>query len=391
MGVRRRPPPATLVGVEPGDTAFPGLVGHERVCGLLTRAIQRGRLHHGLLLVGPRGVGKSTLARGLGCALHCPVQPGVGCGECVQCRRVLDDHHTDVVRIEPKKDSKSGTIDTASAKALATSIHNAPYESPAHLVIIKPADKLYDNAANALLKAIEEPPPGVHFALLTSNVRGVLPTIQSRCIELRLSGLPDEQVAEVLDRHVAERGLSLDPDRRRVAIELAQGSPGEAIKLATDEGLDQLRAVLAAAVRAADEGPVAVFAGERSRLWSAWNEAVRSLPFETEEEEEEAVVVVRGKKPGGARKKKPKKPKDSELKTPARQRETAIRLTDLWLLHLRERLRGRPGLADVPTTRRESSRDLTRSIQIVQGLQDSIQQNPNVRLALEQALLELSA
>ncbi len=391
-GVRRGPAPATLNAVEPGDIAFPGLVGHERVCGLLTRAIQRGRLHHGLMIVGNRGVGKSTLARGLGCALLCETRPGVGCGQCVPCRRVLGDHHTDVVRLEPKKGQKSSTIDTESAKRIANSIHQAPYESAAHLVIVRPADQLHLNAANALLKSIEEPPPGVHFALLTSNVRAVLPTIQSRCIELRLAPLPDAQVAEVLDRDLARRGIEVDPNRRRVAIELAQGSPGVAIELAIDEGLDQLRAVLAAAVRAADEGPPAIFAGDRSRLWSAWSDAVRAQPWDDgeEDEEEEVVVVVKGKKKT-ARKKKAKKPKDSELNSPARQRQAAIRLTDLWLLHLRERLRGREGLAGVPANRRESSAALAHSIQIVQTLQDSIQKNPNVRLALEQALLELSA
>ncbi|MCA9686637.1 MAG: AAA family ATPase, partial [Myxococcales bacterium] len=138
-----------------GPASFPGVIGHERVITMLSRAIARKRLHHGLVFSGPPGIGKGALARGLACALNCPVAPALGCGSCDGCRRILTGRHTDLRRLEGE--GKSQTVTAAAARETALRAQHAPFEAPAHVIIIDPADRMHPAAAAALLKAIEEP------------------------------------------------------------------------------------------------------------------------------------------------------------------------------------------------------------------------------------------
>ncbi|HEY8379651.1 MAG TPA: hypothetical protein VIK91_24330, partial [Nannocystis sp.] len=205
-----QPPDPSVPG--PGSAPAPagalcGVRGHEGAQAAVLRALARGQLHHALVLVGPRGVGKATFARGLGCALLCPARPGLGCGECSTCRRVLAGNHPDVDWLVP--DGKAGLISVDSARACHVRQTHAPYEGPAYLVVVDPADALGEAAGNALLKTIEEPRPGVHFALLTTNLQGVLPTILSRALPIRLGRLDDAIVRAIVD----ERAPAASPER----------------------------------------------------------------------------------------------------------------------------------------------------------------------------------
>ena len=366
---------------------FPGVVGHQRVQTMLQRAIERGRLHHGLVFVGPRGVGKAALARGLACALICEEEPGRGCGECVACQRILADHHTDLVSVGAQ--GKGNLIRVEQAEELVLRSQHAPFEARAHLIVLDPADRLHEAAANKLLKSIEEPRTGVYYVLLTTNEREIIPTILSRCMVLPLDRLDDAAVAEVVRGELERRELEVEPERVRIAVQLSQGCPGVALDLIADESLEQSRALAAAAIEAAVEGPSAIFGGEKSALWTNWNEAVKAIPEEDQPPaEEEAVIVVKGKGRRG-RKKKAKKSRKSDV-TPAKQRAAARRLAELWLLHLRERLRGGPGLSGMPSLEALRTNQLARHIERVQAFQESLVKNPNVRLALEETLLELS-
>ena len=176
---------------------FPGVRGHAHAQARLSRAIAREQLHHGLILMGPGGIGKATLARGLACALHCEVQPAVGCGTCSSCRRVLTAMHAGVETLEPE--NEGGTIKVEAARDLSHRLAHAPFEGRHHVVIFDPADALTEQAFNALLKSIEEPKPGVHFLMITSRPDGLLPTILSRCLPVRLGPLPIELQGEVVD------------------------------------------------------------------------------------------------------------------------------------------------------------------------------------------------
>lgn len=344
---------------------FPGVVGHDQAQARLSRAIARNQLHHGLILMGPRGIGKATLARGLACALHCRVAPAVGCGTCVTCHRILTHVHAGVEHVVPEEEG--GSIKVEVARELANRLQHAPFEGDHHLVILDPAEALTIQAYNALLKAIEEPRPGVCFAMIATHAESLLPTIRSRCLPVRLGPLLREQVGQVLDGVLeARRAQALAEGReppappaaaaRELAVGLAQGSVGLALELASDASLADVLSVVRCAMEAVVEGPAGVFAGDKAPLWSAWAQATG------------------GTGPGRS----------------ARERSACARATDLWLLHLGERLRGGDGLPGLPAPRGDVPA-LLHQIDRLQALREALPRNPNVRLSLEQALLELTA
>lgn len=333
---------------------FPGVRGHAQAQARLSRAIRRGSLHHGIIVVGPRGVGKATLARGLGCALHCASAPGVGCGTCDRCRRVLVGHHAGVEWVVPE--GASSTIKVSTARELANRLELAPFEGDRHLVVFDPADALTEQAYNALLKAIEEPRPGVHFVMLSTGLDRLLPTILSRCLTLRLGRLEDEDVSAILQESLQQRDDADEVGQHRLelAVKLADGSAGLAVELALDPSLEQALELVRRLVEASMQGPSRIFAGDKSPLWSAFSDAVGP--------------VKSGR--------------------PARERAVAMQAGELWLLHLREGMRGRTGLPGVPPLQLPS-RDALRALDKIQAFLEGISQNRNVRLALEQTLLEL--
>ena len=368
---------------------MPGVVGHDRIVAMLSRAIARGRLHPGLVLAGPRGIGKAALARGLACALTCEVSPALGCGRCDSCRRILHDRHPDVVEL--RGEGKSRTIKADATREIAIRSFHAPFEARAHVIVVDPADRMQPAATAALLKPIEEPRPGVHWILLATNVSDVLDTILSRCMTIPVERLGPEATRAVVLAELERRGLEVDAERRELGVSLADGSPGVALELIGDPSLEATRDLLAATLRAVELGPAAVFSGDGSPLWSAWKTAIVATPdpdAEAASDDEEEVVVVKGKKPAG--KKKAKKPKAEGKESPARQRAAAGRVAELWLLHLRERLLGREGLRGLPATR-ASGGELGRQMQAIQQFQANLTRNPNVRLSFEQLLLGLDS
>ncbi len=336
---------------------FVGVRGHVQAQTQLRRAIERDQLHHALVFVGPRGVGKGTLARGLACALHCTQRPGVGCGACSACHRVLTGLDVGVEWIAPE--TAGAVVKVAVARELANRLEHAPFEGDRHVVVFDPAEALNEQAWSALLKTIEEPRPGVHFVLLTTGLDALLPTILSRSLVVRLGRLDDASVDAIVREQLRTRERDDDvpepnDDRIALAVRLADGSAGVAVSPALYPSLDSSLALLREIVAAAQAGPRAIFGGEKSPLWTAWNEAAGG--------------------PGQGR--------------PARERAAAAGAAQLWLLHLRERIRGRPGLPGLPADDGDP-RSLLRRLDDVQALLEGLERNPNVRLALEQTLLEI--
>lgn len=333
---------------------FVGVIGHEQAQTQLRRAMQRDQLHHALVFVGPRGVGKGTLARGLACALHCTEQRGVGCGVCSACRRVLSGMHVGVEWIAPE--APGAVVKVAVARELADRVQHAPFDGDRHVVVFDPAEALNEQAWSALLKTIEEPQPGVHFVLLTTGLDALLPTILSRSLVVRVGRLEDAEVEQIVRARVREQqDVEVGDDRIGLAVRLSDGSAGVAVGLALDPSLDTSLDLLREIVGAAQQGPRGIFGGEKSALWSTWAEATG------------------GAGPG----------------RPARERAAAGGAAQLWLLHLRERIRGREGLPGLPKDDGDP-RSLLRKLDKVQGLLEGLERNPNVRLALEQTLLELA-
>ncbi|KIG18797.1 DNA polymerase III delta prime subunit [Enhygromyxa salina] len=376
------------------DHGFPGVVGHARVTDMLSRAIERQRLHHGLVFCGPRGIGKATLARGLACALICDVAPARGCGSCDACRRLLSGRHTDLRRLEGQ--GKTNTIAAEPAREVALRSQHAPFEARAHVIIIDPADRMHPRAAAAMLKSIEEPSAGVYWTLIGANRSDILDTILSRCMTIPLEGLSLADTRAVVLAELARdpSAEAIDDARRELAISLADGSPGVALELLRDPSLEPTRELLAATLRALELGPPAVFSGDRSPLWSAWNTAVLATPDPSAEQDEgddgeDEVIVVKSKRKPKKKSKKSKSSKSDSKATPARQRAMAGRLAELWLLHLRELLLGREGLRGMP--RLQTDPRMAGHMQTIQQFQTNLARNPNVRLNFEQLLLSLGS
>ena len=205
--------------------------GQKLAVRMLEAGLAGGRLHHAYLLSGPAHVGKTTLAVQLAQAVNCTADDPP-CGTCEACVRVGAGAHADVSVIEIDPDATEGArtvISIDAVKDLIASAHLRPYEGRTRVYLIQDADRLSSDAANALLKVLEEPPPDVLLLLLTDNPDGVLPTIRSRCQLIELRPLPLTRVAEVLrDEH------GVGEEQAEMLARLSRGCLGWAIEASAD-------------------------------------------------------------------------------------------------------------------------------------------------------------
>jgi DNA polymerase-3 subunit delta' len=221
-----------------------GYEGGEAQEQALLDAMARGRLHHAWLLTGPEGVGKATFAyraaRRLLGAVPSPAHGLLGASpEDPVSRQVAARSHPDLLVLERDlgdgKARRNITVDEA--RTVAGFFANTPASAPYRVAIIDAADDLNANAANAVLKTLEEPPPrGVLF--LVSHAPGkLLPTIRSRCRRLAFGGWSEGQVADFITRHTGVVGADAD-----ALAAMSRGAPGRALALASEGALDLDRA-----------------------------------------------------------------------------------------------------------------------------------------------------
>ncbi len=230
--------------------------GHAAVRRLLARAVARDRLPPSLLLSGPDGVGKRQVAVGLAELLNCDAVRDTGssagapesCGECAPCRRIARGAHADVLVVAP---GDTGTIRVDAVRGMVEQAAFRPFEGRRRVVIVDDADRLVAEAQNALLKTLEEPPPASVFLLVTHRPHLLLPTVRSRCPELRFGSLATDEVVDVL---VEECGVA--PAAATAAAAAADGSVARALEAGSDEYL-QARESAAAALRALAAAPPA--------------------------------------------------------------------------------------------------------------------------------------
>ncbi len=208
---------------------FRSIVGHRHVVQLLTRAVARDCLPPSLILSGPEGVGKHRVAVALAQAVNCTSQPSEGgCGKCAACRRIERGIHPDVRLVEVGADSAIIKVDQI--REVIEVAQYRPYEGRRRVVIIDPADAMERYAQNALLKILEETPPATIFVLVTSRPDVLLPTVRSRCPQLRFGALDVGEIAQVLmrERRIGER-------EARAAAIVASGSVARAMEAASEE------------------------------------------------------------------------------------------------------------------------------------------------------------
>ena len=219
---------------------FADLVGQERVVNQLSQAaaaaaaLLRGDsalgMTHAWLFTGPPGSGRSVAARAFAAALLCPDQ---GCGHCPSCHQVQAGTHPDLMLVRP--DGLSYGV--KQTRDLVLRAAGAPSGGRWQVVLFEDADRATEQAANALLKAIEEPSPRTVWLLCAPSAEELVTTIRSRCRLVTLRTPPAEAVAEVLTRRDG-----VDPARALAAARAAQGHVGRAKRLATDPDAAQRRA-----------------------------------------------------------------------------------------------------------------------------------------------------
>jgi len=218
--------------------------GQDVAIETLGRAIASGRAHHAYRFEGPEGVGKTMAAFGLAQALVCSTGDPMGCGKCKDCEQAVELRdgvplHPDVIVVErglysaetlgAKGDEKSWITIAQVRKVVLSQTSFSPHRAGARVFIVKAADELKPEAANALLKTLEEPPARTHFVLVTSRPSVLLPTIRSRSLPIRFGLLPDTLVSDIL------RAKGVAEERIADVVPLAGGSASVALELADEE------------------------------------------------------------------------------------------------------------------------------------------------------------
>ena len=202
---------------------------------ILSRYHQNKEIHPTLLITGIEGVGKKSLALYLAQTLFCDQGATAPCGECKSCKRALQNQWFDLFWYEPETNdegTRMGTHKIDAFRELKSKLGLGPTEEPMKIVIIAEADRMTLPAANSILKMLEEPPQNWLFILTASDSSRLLPTILSRCMEIRLSPLNSEQVFSILK---TSKGLDFNSTRGKVASRAALGSLTRAMSYLDEE------------------------------------------------------------------------------------------------------------------------------------------------------------
>ena len=199
------------------------VVGHDEAVAMLKEAVASERVTHAWLFTGPPGIGKLHTARVFAAALNCP---SGGDGTCDTCRRILRGVHPDVHVIVPEGDN----LLVEDVRAVREEASRTHHEAPIAVFILDEADRLTEAAANALLKVLEEPPPGVVFVLVARSPEALVDTVPSRARTLPFVSLSLAELTAALGAR-----LHLDPDQTAWAAAASHGRLARATALLTDE------------------------------------------------------------------------------------------------------------------------------------------------------------
>src|SRR6201997_571556 len=212
---------------------FADVVGQQHVTRTLSNAIQSGRVAHAYIFSGARGVGKTTTARILAKALNCVKGPAAEpCNECDSCREIGQGNSLDVIEIDAASNRGIDQI-----RELREMVRYAPSGGRYKVVILDEAHMLTDEASNALLKTLEEPPDKVIFVMATTEPENLADTIRSRSQHFHFRALTFAEITGRLQEIAQRENLQIEPGALAVIARMAEGSLRDALSL-----LEQARA-----------------------------------------------------------------------------------------------------------------------------------------------------
>ncbi len=223
---------------------FEGLLGNEQLKDTLRAARAKGKLSHFYLLSGPRGSGKHTLADLIASAMVCR-EPDGPCGICKDCRKVMHHTHPDYLTID---DPTKKTVPVDLIRQARADIFVRPNEAQRKVYLFPRAQDMGIPGQNALLKVLEEPPPYGVFLLLTDNPEKLLPTVRSRCVELKLRALPQR----LLRARLLEEFPEAEPESIDGAIFRSGGYLGQAREILSGDSISENAQAFAAAYASRD-------------------------------------------------------------------------------------------------------------------------------------------
>ena len=278
----------------------PPLIGHERITASLWRMVKEDRLPQTLLFAGPEGVGKATLARHLAAGINCEIRPGPPCGDCSSCERILAadlssathsrliqerrklpaakrsesplvvSTHPDVLIFPP--DGPMRIIGIDQARMLRNAARLTPSEGRRRIFVLDHAERANAEAANALLKTLEEPGPGLTIVLTTENPYLLPATIRSRSIPFYFASLsPTEMETFLRSRNDVEGAI-----REQVGT-WSKGSPGVALSLDVEQFVRRRNAMLSLVRAALAKGEFARFTAEVEAVARRQSEGIDQL------------------------------------------------------------------------------------------------------------------
>jgi DNA polymerase-3 subunit delta' len=269
----------------PAPRANPDLIGHEATEAALRQLVDSRRLPHALLLSGPRGIGKATLAFRLarfvlsgagegavpdifGAAAGSAAEAGLAVPpESGVFRRVAAGGHADLLTVERAVDPRRKRLRTEividDVREIGAFLHLTAAEGGWRVVVVDGADAMNRNAGNALLKVLEEPPRRTLLLLIAHSPGKLLPTIRSRCRQMKLSPLAPANLRELLAHYAPD----LDDAEASAIADLAEGSIGRALELAGSGGVELYQTIIAMLARRPGLDPLALhgFADRLSR------------------------------------------------------------------------------------------------------------------------------
>jgi DNA polymerase-3 subunit delta' len=230
---------------------FSQIIGQAKALNLLRRAMAGRRLAHGYLFTGPEGVGKATTARALAATLLCAEKgEGPPCGHCSGCKKLAAGSHPDFLQIKPD----GASIKINQIRELKKALSFPPFEQGMRVAVIEDAQTMGREAANSLLKILEEPPPDNLLLLIASDAEPLLDTIVSRCQVIPFAALTEEQAVQVIRRSHPQFSL----DEARTMATLTGGCPGQTDSLHSSEVLNLHRECLKSLLAGSDSEAEAV-------------------------------------------------------------------------------------------------------------------------------------